>query len=177
MLTHAAWNGFDELVVVHRYGWQQTSVWFTTPKRVDPALAAQMQRTFNDAEQVFHVIWYVFICLWAVTIALWLRHQRNVIVAELGEEISSGTLSRAELEHLVHVVGRSKTDWNLLLAGRFEERRLLRRLHSELVDLAFFRRRSRGQPGAEAELELRRKRIAAIRRELAIAASEVWLAA
>jgi RsiW-degrading membrane proteinase PrsW (M82 family) len=175
MLTHAAWNGFDELVLVHRYGWQKTSAWFTTG--VDSDLADRMQRTFTDADRLFHVFWYVFIALWAVTIALWLRHQRKVIATELGEEVRLGTLSTAELAQLLHVVARSRTDARLLLAGRFEERRLLRRLQSEFVDLAFFRHRHRDEAEAGPKLARRRRRIAAVRGELRLAASDVWVVA
>jgi hypothetical protein len=109
-----------------------------------------------------------------LTIALWLRHQQRVIAAELHEELRWGTLSVAEIEQLLHVVERSRTDWKLLLAGRFEQRRLRRRLYAELVDLAFFRHRSAAGAATGRELELRRKRISAIRAELAVAASEVW---
>ena len=175
MLTHAAWNGFDELVLVERYGWHRTSAWFTTG--VDPALSDRMQRTFTHADQIFHIGWYVFIALWVVTIALWNRHQRKVIATELSEEIGWGTVSGEELRRILHVVGRTKLGWKLVLAGRFEERRLLRRLDSELVGLAFLKRRLRGEPDAEAKLDVRRRRIATIRGELAVAESEILVAA
>jgi RsiW-degrading membrane proteinase PrsW (M82 family) len=169
VLTHALWNGFAQLVLVERYGWQKTSAWFASKEP-----AGQIARTFTQALQVFDVLWFLFIALWVLAIALWLRHQRRIIAAELGQELPLGTLSRAELDQLLDVVGRSRADWKLALAGRFEHRRLRRRLYAELVDLAFFRYRSVGDANLERELQLRRRRIRAIRAELVLAASEVW---
>lgn len=175
IFTHAAWNGFDELVLVRRYGWRQTSAWYTTG--VDPTLQDQMQRTLTNADQIFHLVWYAFIALWIVTIALWLRHQRRVIAFELGDEIPWGTLSRDELAQILHYVKRSKGYWKLLLEGRFEEWRLVRRLHTELVHLAFLKRRLGTEPGFDSQLSRHRLRIANLRRELALASSDAWVAA
>jgi RsiW-degrading membrane proteinase PrsW (M82 family) len=175
MLTHAVWNGFDELVLVHRYGWNKTSAWFTTG--VDSELAARMERTFTHADQIFHIVWYVFIGLWILAVALWLRHQRNVISLELGDEVRWGTLSRSELDQLLHSLERSRSYWRLLLAGRFEEWRLSRRLHSELVELAFLKWRLGGEPAGESQLSRRRHGIASLRSELAVVTSDAWVAA
>ena len=175
ILTHAAWNGFNQLVLVERYGWHQTSAWYTNHLH-DRTLAQQMDRTFIHASEVFQVLWWAFIVLWVVAIALWLRHQREVIRFELQDEVGRGTLSQEELEQILHYPERSKSYWRLLLAGRFEEWRLVRRLHGKFVDLAFLKRRVSAQPSREHELSHMRRSIANVRGELALAASDELVA-
>ena len=93
-----------------------------------------------------------------------MRHQRRVIRDELAEEVSTGLLSREEWEMMPRYWRRSVTYWRLLWEGKLERWRLLRRVHNELVDLAFLKRRQR-QAGEDwgGRVEKRRRRIASLR--------------
>jgi len=94
---------------------------------------------------------------------LWLRHQRRVIRDELAAEVRAGLLSHEEWEMLPRYWSRTKEYWRLLGEGKLERWRLLRRMHNELVDLAFLKWRLRRAAGLRGRIERRRKRIAYLR--------------
>ena len=103
---------------------------------------------------------YVFVAIFIVAVALWLRYQRRVIRQELEQEMKDGLISREEWEAMPRYLSRSKQYWGLLWAGKPEHWRQLKRIHGELVDLAFLKWRLRRTGGDWNEVERRRRRIA-----------------
>ncbi len=118
-----------------------------------------MQATADAAATVGEVLDYAFVAAFFIAILLWLRHQQRVIHGEL-EEAARGLISREEREAMPLYWRRSVWYWRLLWEGKLERWRLLRRVHSELVDLAFLKWRLRKVGGDWAQVERRRRRIA-----------------
>jgi hypothetical protein len=106
-----------------------------------------------------YVALYASLILFAIAIALWLRYQREVIRYELAPEAESGLIAKEEAALIPRYWAREKAYWRLLSDGRPEEWRISRRLHNELVDLAFAKWRLRHAGGDPALVDRRRKRI------------------
>jgi len=94
-----------------------------------------------------------------VAIFLWLLYQRRMIRLELAEEVDSGLIGREEWEAMPRYWRRSARYWRLLWEGKLERWRLVRRVHNELVDLAFLKWRIRKVGGGRGRVERRRRRI------------------
>ena len=77
-----------------------------------------------------------------------------MIRLELAEEVDSGLIGREEWEAMPRYWRRSARYWRLLWEGKLERWRLVRRVHNELVDLAFLKWRIKkvgGEGGAGGE--------------------------
>jgi hypothetical protein len=122
-----------------------------------------MQATAEWANTASKVADYAFVAVFVALMVLWLRYQRRVIRDELEEEARAGLLDHAEWELMFRYWDRSKWYWQLLWEGELERWRLLRRIHNELVDLAFLKRRLRRAAWVRGRIERRRKRIAYLR--------------
>lgn len=166
MLMHAAHNGLTNLVLVLRYGLETTASWkgfdvgYVPSVFVSRELAERMQATADAAATVGGLLDYAFATAFGVAIFLWLRHQRRVIRDELEEEATRGLISREEWEAMPRYWRRSVWYWRLLWEGKPERWRQLRRVHNELVDLAFLKKRLRKAGGDREQVERRRRRIA-----------------
>jgi hypothetical protein len=168
MLMHAVHNGLPAFVLAWRYGLENAAA-AMSGGTVPGHLFAQMQATAQTANTASKVADYAFLAAFVALAVLWLRHQRRVIRDELEEETRAGLLDRAEWEMMFRYWDRSRWYWQLLWEGRLERWRLLRRIHNELVDLAFLKRRLGRGAGLGGQVERRRKRIAYLRSLEAIA--------
>jgi hypothetical protein len=145
-----------------RFGLENTAA-AMAGRNVPQELFARMQATAETANAASKAGDYAFVAVFVVLVVLWLRHQRRVIRDELAEEARTGLLSREECEMIPRYWSRSKEYWRLLWEGKVERWRLLRRIHNELVDLAFLKRRLRRAAWVGEQIERRRKRIAYLR--------------
>jgi protease PrsW len=168
MLMHAVHNGLPSFALAWRYGLENAAA-AMAGRSVPGDLFAQMQATAEWANTASKVADYVFVAVFVALAVLWLLYQRRVIRDELEEETRAGFLHHEEWELMFRYWGRSKWYWQLLWEGELERWRLLRRIHNELVDLAFLKRRLRRAGGDQGQIERRRKRIAYLRSLEAIA--------
>jgi len=168
MLMHAVHNGLPAFVLAWRYGLENAAAAMAGGS-VPGHLFAQMQATAQAAYTASKVADYAFVAAFVALAVLWLRYQRRVIRDELEEEVRVGLLNHAEWEMMFRYWDRSKWYWRLLWEGKLERWRLLRRIHNELVDLAFLKRRLKRAARVRGQIERRRKRIAYLRSLEAIA--------
>jgi RsiW-degrading membrane proteinase PrsW (M82 family) len=168
MLMHAVHNGLPSFALAWRYGLENAAA-AMAGRSVPGDLFAQMQATAEWANTASKVADYVFVAVFVALAVLWLLYQRRVIRDELEEETRAGFLHHEEWELMFRYWNRSKWYWQLLWEGELERWRLLRRIHNELVDLAFLKRRLRRAGGDQGQIERRRKRIAYLRSLEAIA--------
>src|SRR5215210_5215581 len=162
MLMHAFHNGLVSVVLVRRCGLENTSA-AIGGRNMPGELFTRMHDTAESASAVAEAADYAFVAIFVAAVALWLRHQRRVIRDELAEEVKTGLISREEWEMMPRYWRRSRTYWRLLWEGKLERWRLLRRVHNELVDLAFLKRRLRQADEDRGRVEKRRRRIASLR--------------
>jgi protease PrsW len=172
MLMHAVHNGLPSFVLVWRYGLEKATAAMSGGS-LPGDLFARMQATAEAASTAEKIAGYAFVALYVASAALWMRYERRVIRDELAEEAGSGFLSHAEWGMMFCYWERSKWYWQLLWEGKLERWRLLRRIHNELVDLAFLKRRLRWTSGDRGQIgeqiEGQRERIAFLRSLEAIA--------
>ena len=159
MFMHAVHNGLASFVLVWRYGLENTAA-ALSGAGLSEDLFARMQATAEAANALAEASDYAFVAIFIVAVALWLRYQRRVIRRGLEQEMKDGLISREEWEAMPRYLSRSKRYWALLWAGKPEHWRQLRRIHGELVDLAFLKWRLRRTDGDWDEVERRRRRIA-----------------
>jgi RsiW-degrading membrane proteinase PrsW (M82 family) len=162
MLMHAVHNGLPSFALAWRYGLENAAA-AMAGRSLPGDLFAQMQATAEWANTASKVADYAFVAVFVALMVLWLLYQRRVIRDELEEEARAGLLDHAEWELMFHYWDRSKWYWQLLWEGELERWRLLRRIHNELVDLAFLKRRLRRAAWVRGRIERRRKRIAYLR--------------
>ena len=162
MLMHAVHNGLPAFLLAWRYGLENTAAAMAGGS-VPGHLFAQMQATAEAANTASKVADYAFVAVFIALVVLWLCHQRRVIRDELEEEVRAGLLDHAEWEMMFRYWDRSKWYWQLLWEGKLERWRLLRRIHNELVDLAFLKWRLKRAARVRGQIERRRKRIAYLR--------------
>jgi protease PrsW len=162
MLMHAVHNGLPSFALAWRYGLENAAA-AMAGRSLPGDLFAQMQATAEWANTASKVADYAFVALFVALAVLWLLYQRRVIRDELEEEARGGFLHHEEWELMFRYRDRSKWYWQLLWEGELERWRLLRRIHNELVDLAFLKRRLRRAGGDQGQIERRRKRIAYLR--------------
>jgi protease PrsW len=160
MLMHAVHNGLVNLVLVLRYGLEVTAAWRGGLGYVPADLATRMQVTLNDAAATTTAVDNALVEAFFMAIILWLWYQRRIIRQELAEEAAFGLVSLEEWETMPRYWSRSKQYWGLLWAGKPEHWRQLKRIHGELVDLAFLKWRLRKVGGDWTQVERRRRRIA-----------------
>jgi protease PrsW len=168
MLMHAVHNGLPSFALAWRYGLENAAA-AMAGRSLPGDLFAQMQATAEWANTASKVADYAFVAVFVALAVLWLLYQRRVIRDELEEEARGGFLHHEEWELMFRYRDRSKWYWQLLWEGELERWRLLRRIHNELVDLAFLKRRLRRAGGDQGQIERRRKRIAYLRSLEAIA--------
>lgn len=147
MLLHAMNNGMVRLVLVQKYGFDATADYVSGLRTVD------MQNTAITVSGFMRFFDFVLVGIFILLVQLWLRYQRRVIRAELAEEAESGLISRTELELMPSYWRRSQWYWQLIRTGQWERWRLLKRIHNELVNLAFLKRRTRDENEAGGEVE------------------------
>ena len=162
MLMHAVHNGLPAFLLAWRYGLENAAAAMAGGS-VPGHLFAQMQATAQAAYTASKVADYAFVAAFVALAVLWLRYQRRVLRDELEEEVRAGLLDHAEWEMMFRYWDRSKWYWRLLWEGKLERWRLLRRIHNELVDLAFLKRRLKRAARVRGQIERRRKRIAYLR--------------
>jgi protease PrsW len=168
MLMHAVHNGLPSFALAWRYGLENAAAAMAGGS-VPGDLFAQMQATAEWANTASKVADYAFVAVFVALAVLWLRYQRRVIRDELEEEAKAGFCHHEEWRLMFRYWDRSRWYWRLLWEGELERWRLLRRIHNELVDLAFLKRRLRRAGGDRGQVERRRKRIAYLRSLEAIA--------
>ena len=162
MSIHAVHNGLMGLILVLRFGLVDTAAWLGGTG-VQQALAQQMEATANSAALLVKVLDHAFAATFFLSICLWLLYQRRVIWAELAEEVDTGLISREEWEIMPRYWRRSRWYWQVLWSGKVEQWRVLRRVHNELVDLAFLKWRVRRMGGDLDSVERLRRRIQNLR--------------
>jgi len=162
MMMHAVHNGLASLLLAWRYGLENAAA-AMEGRSIPKELFAQMQATVETANAASKVVDYALVAVFVGLIVLWLRRQQRVIRDELAAEIGAGLLSHEEWEMMPRYWSRTKEYWRLLGEGKLERWRLLRRIHNELVDLAFLKWRLRQVAGGQRQIERRRKRIAYLR--------------
>ena len=159
MFMHAVHNGLVDLILVVRFGLENTAAWLYGPG-VPVALAEKMEAIANFGWNVLVPFFdYTFLAVILVAIGLWLYYQRRVIRSELAEEVRTGLISQQEWEVMPRYWLRSRWYWGLLWSGKVETWRVLRRVHNELVDLAFLKWRIRRMGGDWGRVERLRRRI------------------
>lgn len=156
MFLHAFNNGWVQFTLARKYGFDRTLAYLEGGAG---RFRDQMQTTAVDAVRVVQAFDYVLVALFFFMAYLWLRYQRRVIRAELEEEAVSGLISRTELELLPRYWLRTWWYWQLIKSGQWERWRILKRIHNELVDLAFMKRRHRRTGVGSEDIERRRKLI------------------
>lgn len=164
MLMHAVHNGLVSVVLAGRYGITVAANFLT----VD-ASGEQLVATYNAADAVRKVTDSVFVGMFFVAIALWLWYQRRLIRDALAEEARRGLVSSEELEALPRYWQRVGWYWRLLLQRRFAEWRTTRRIHNELIDLAFLKRRVAQGTEDSGRIDELRERIAVRQTRVAVA--------
>lgn len=158
MFMHAVHNGLVPLIMVLRYGFEDAVAAFAG-ESLPADLVERMNATFAFASLAVTVSDYLFAALFFGAIALWLLYQRRVIRSELAEEVRSGLISQTEWEILPRYWRRSRWYWRVMWSGKVEQWRVLRRVHNELVDLAFLKWRLRRMGGDWSRVERLRRRI------------------
>jgi RsiW-degrading membrane proteinase PrsW (M82 family) len=162
MAMHAIHNGLAAFVLVARYGLENT-----VAARRGGVLRGvdyeSMKATAEAADVAMKAADYVFLVIFLTLVAIWLRYQRRVIREELADEADAGRISREESELMPSYWRRSREYWRLLRDGKFERWRHLRRIHNEMADLAFLKRRRRRGIGDAEQVQRRRRRIANLR--------------
>ena len=145
ILLHALNNGAVQMLLTLRYGLEKTHQYLVLgPMGIQEGPA--MQAVARSAVSFVEAFDYVLVGMFIMAIALWLRYQRGVITEELEEETDSGLISRTEWRLMPAYWKRSMWYLQLIRTGQWERWRLLKRIHNELVDLAFLKRRvKRGQ--------------------------------
>ncbi len=156
VLLHAINNGLVRVTLVLRYGLEETAAFVQGSGVADPVA---MEATRRQISQVVNTLDYVLFALFILAVQLWLAYQRKVIREELAEEVRAGLISRSEFEMLPYYWRRTKWYLQLVKTGQWERLRLLRRIHNELVDLAFSKRRLRRRGDAAPDVEERRRLI------------------
>lgn len=141
MFLHAVNNGFVQLMLVVRYGIDNTQ--FFRAGLLQGALQQDMQKTVADASGIVRFLDFVVVIAFLIMIQLWLRYQRKIIRAELAEEAETGLISREELDLMPSYWRRTQWYLQLLRTGQWERLRILRRIHNELVEFALLKRRSK----------------------------------
>lgn len=156
MFLHAFNNGWVQFTLVRTYGFDRTRAYLEGGAA---RFRETMQSTAITAVDVVQVFDYVFIALFFFMTYLWLRYQRRVIRVELEEEAASGLISRTELDLLPRYWQRTWWYWQLIKSGQWERWRILKRIHNELVDLAFMKHRHRRTGVGSEDIARRRKLI------------------
>lgn len=144
VLFHAFNNGWTRFVLVSRFGFEETTSFvrqeIAAPEMIEAERSAGVFLRWAD---------FLLIAMFLGLAALWLRYQRRVIREELKEEAVAGLITNTELELLPLYWRRTFWYWQLVRSGQWERWRLLKRIHNELVDLAFLKRRWRRGKGDE----------------------------
>ncbi len=161
MLMHAVHNGLANLTLVLRYGMEATAIREgPLPGFVPPDVAVRMQATQDAAVAANAWVYRAFVAAFFLAVVVWLWYQRRIIRRELAEEVESGLITRVEWELMPRYWRRSAWYWRLLKAGKLERWRLVRRVHNQLVDLAFLKWRLRREADGEwGDVEKLRRRI------------------
>ena len=151
---HALFNGLPTFVLGLEYGFDKAEAFVVGfgDVFISAHLAQEMQ-ALND--RVANGLELAGALLIAGAAGLWLRTQARVLREELRAEVEDGFLTTRELELIAHPPRRARKDLALLRRGDVEGWRAQRRRYSELVDLAFLKRRLRG---ADPEGRIARKR-------------------
>lgn len=147
IVLHAFNNGWTRLALVNEYGFARTAAY------VRGDVHQAMVDTERSAGEVVRAADLVLVGLLLGLIYLWLRYQRRVIRQELAEEAANGLITKTELDLLPLYWRRSFWYWELIRSGQWERWRLLKRIHNELVDLAFTKRRWRRGNAEETEVQ------------------------
>jgi len=154
MALHAFNNGWVQVTLVRRFGFDKVLAY--SQGRGGRA-RSEMAETARSASNVIDLADLVLVVVFVGLIALWLRYQRRVIREELEEEAGAGLISRTELLLLPKYWQRTIWYWQLIRTGQWERWRLLRRIHNELVNLAFTKHRIARGTAARADAEQHRR--------------------
>jgi RsiW-degrading membrane proteinase PrsW (M82 family) len=158
IVLHAFNNGWVQLRIVQEHGFD-AALRHLQHVETDPAVSATARRAVATVEASDLVL----VGLFALIVGLWLSHQRSVIRTELTEEARAGLISPTELDLLPRYWRRTAWYWQLMRTGQWERLRLLKRMHNELVDLAFAKRRHRQGRVDKDEIERRRDLISRLK--------------
>lgn len=138
ILLHSFNNGWVQLSLVSRFGFDKVLFY---AQGGDDGSRAAMTEAARSAARAIDVADFLLVVIFVALIMFWLRYQRRVITTELEEETSTGLISRTELVLLPRYWQRTMWYWQLIKTGQWERWRLLRRIHNELVNLAFTKHR------------------------------------
>lgn len=157
MVLHAANNGLVQLALVVRHGFDAAQL------SLSGIEVGETEQTRQMAAQAVQALDYAIIAAFGIAITLWLRYQRRVIATELQEEAQTGLISSIECELLPSYWRRSRWYWELVRTRQWERLRLLKRLHNELVEFAFLKRRLKRDPNGPAEIQRARQLLAKLK--------------
>jgi protease PrsW len=158
VFMHAVHNGLIPLVLVLRFGLEDTAA-ALEGQSLPVDVVERMNATVGPAAFLVTLLGYLFAAAFFAAIGAWLLYQRRVIRAELAEEVENGLISAAEWDVLPRYWRRSRWYWRVLWSGKVEQWRALRRVHHELIDLAFLKWRLRRMGGDWNRVERLRRRI------------------
>lgn len=111
---------------------------------------------------------FIFVLAFLAAMLGWLRRQRRVLRDELEAEKETGLIDEADVDEVSSFWRGVQSRWRLTREGKIDELRVRRVLHNELVELAFARWRLKkvGLRAAWEPLEMRRRRVRALKAEL-----------
>jgi RsiW-degrading membrane proteinase PrsW (M82 family) len=170
-LMHSVNNGLLEVRLVQRFGVDATAEWIRAgrPENDVPQTVVDDASVSGAAEAprvLLQLLDWAYIGLFVLAVWFWLAYQRSVLDSELRDEAANGLIDQEEREIVPRYWRRSRLYWTLLWNGDIDEWTRVRRLHSELVDLAFLKRLLRRQGGGDSTRVTRcRRRIAELRRD------------
>lgn len=156
IMLHSFNNGWVHLTLVRRFGFDKVLAYLQGGGGRARSTIAEAARS---ASNVVDVADGFLVAIFVLLVVLWLRYQRSVIREQLKEEAASGLISRTELLLLPRYWQRTMWYWQLIKTGQWERWRLLRRIHNELVDLAFTKHRIERGTASPAEAERSRRLI------------------
>ncbi|HVF52828.1 MAG TPA: PrsW family intramembrane metalloprotease [Actinomycetota bacterium] len=163
VLLHATNNGLVQLVLVMRYGFDETAAALGQLGTLTP----QMEATRATVLNAMAILDFVIVAAFITAIVLWLRHQRRIIRFELAKEADLGLIDPRDWELVPSYWRRVQWYWQLLRVGEIERVRVIRRLHTELAGLAFLRWRL-GADSGRPEISKSRQKVANLKAQGAV---------
>ena len=153
IVLHSFNNGWVQLSLVRKFGFDEVLAYAQGGGEARAAMTDAARTAANAIDVADFLLMGAFVAL----IAFWLSYQRRVIREELEEETATGLISRTEWFLLPRYWQRTMWYWQLIKTGQWERLRLLRRIHNELVNLAFTKHRIARGTADRADAEQRRR--------------------
>jgi RsiW-degrading membrane proteinase PrsW (M82 family) len=152
MLMHAVNNGLQPVLLSIKYGFETTYDYLAIGVPVE--LADRMDASARSIADALDWISLAYVVGFFVLIALGLRHQRNVIRAQLTEEVESGLITEEQAATAGSFRRRMRTEFAQVWAGDLEGAKRTSTLCRELAELAFCKARVHaGDPAVSRQRE------------------------